>query len=104
MFPGPGVRRPAAHPSGAPPGRAGGALGGADARKYLRSGIVLCHDGWAPQDGCRCWFVPWPMGVIRVLPLGGQVVRSPLLVDVALGLSDRLRCAQWVRELGACGG
>jgi len=27
-----------------------------------------------------------------------------LLVDVALGLSDRLRCAQWVRELGACGG
>jgi DNA-binding NarL/FixJ family response regulator len=42
--------------------------------------------------------------VIRVLPLGVQVVRSPLLVDVALGLSDRLRCAQWVRELGACGG
>ena len=39
-----------------------------------------------------------------MLPLGGQVVRSPLLVDVALGLSDRLRCAQWVRELGACGG
>jgi hypothetical protein len=26
--------------------------------QYLRSGIVLCHDGWAPQDGCRCWFVP----------------------------------------------
>ena len=42
--------------------------------------------------------------MIRVLPLGVQVVRSPLLVDVALGLSDRLRCAQWVRELGACGG
>ena len=39
-----------------------------------------------------------------MLPLGVQVVRSPLLVDVALGLSDRLRCAQWVRELGACGG